>query len=154
MSTGYFNKDGARITAQDWSKLAKEPGYSKVIEYDNGVVRVRVIWVGKVLGIEMLYADMYKVFRLDVENYNAVGTLVPDPVSNGKWFPNKTAAIEAYEEFLERWTASHRSEEGEFVEEDNTLAPPPPPPPPPSPDAPTSDLASIKGVEDDGVGAW
>lgn len=154
MSTGYFNKDGARIAAEDWSILTKESGYSNVMEYDNGAVRVRVTWVGKVVSIESLFPDMYKVFRLDVYNYNAVGGLVSDPVSNGKWFPNKDAAIKAYEEFLVQWTASHKNEEGEFVEEDNFFAPPPPPPPPPSPDAPLSDLATIKGVEDDGVGAW
>lgn len=154
MSTGYFNKNGARIAAEEWSKLAKEPGYHNIIEYDNGVVRVKVTWVGRVVGIEDLYPDMYKVFRLNVSNYNSIGNLVPDPVSDGRWFSNRDVAVKAYGEFLERWTASHRDEDGELIEEGNIFAPPPPPPPPPSPDAPTSDCSTIKGMVDDGVGAW
>jgi hypothetical protein len=49
-------------------------------------------------------------------------------------------------------TASHRNADGEFEEEDNSLTPPPPP----DPDAPSSDVSHIKGIDlgDGDIGAW
>jgi hypothetical protein len=148
--TGYVNRDGARILAEDWAKNCLDPDYCNVRIYDNGVVRVLIRWVGKVENIDSSFADMWKVFRLDVWNYNDAGVLVPDPVEYGRWFPTRRHVEEAYENFLERWTASRRDEDGKFEEEDNDLKPPPPP----NPDAPDSDVTTIKGVVDDGVGAW
>ena len=93
------------------------------------------------------------MFGMSVHNYDAAGNLQPDPVENNKTYPTENLAIQAYEEFLSKWTSCGINPEGQFVEEDNDLAPPPPPPPPDL-DSPSSETTSIKGFADDGVGAW
>jgi hypothetical protein len=153
VSAGYINRSGAKITAKEWEALIASESYSTVRRYDNSEVRVVVDWVGTVANMDV-FPEMRKVIRLDIFNLNSSGKWVKDPVQSDLWFPNEETAINAYEQFIERWTNSHRDENDELIEEDNLYAPPPPPPPPPSPDAPASDCASIKGVVDDGVGAW
>lgn len=148
--TGYVNRDGARIAREDWQHHRSDPDYITIKAYDNSEVSVNVEWVGKVEKIADSFPDMWKVFRLNVQNYNELGQAVVDPVEDGRWFPTKEKAIAAYENFLAGWTASHRDEDGKFVEEDNSLTPPPPP----NPDAPDSDLTHIKGFEDDDTGVW
>jgi len=153
IGTGFINRDGARIAKEDWEHHRKDPDYTTVKAYDNSEVCVSVEWVGKVENIKNSYPDMWKVFRLNVLNYNELGKTVVDPVEDGKWFPDQAKAIAAYEKFLAGWTKSHWGEDGKLVEEDNNLTPPPPPPPP-NPDAPDSDLRHIKGFEDDDTGVW
>ena len=152
---GYVNRDGVRIALEDWKKLHDDKDYWQIRLYDNGVIRMSVEYSGLVDRITDTWPDMWKVVRLNVENYRDNGELAKDPVMHGKWFPNQTAAIAEYEQFLERWTASHKNEDGIFVEQDSIYEPPPPPPPPPSPDAPKSIMSNIKGLgDDDSVGAW
>lgn len=148
---GYFDKQGDGISHGEWLALTKDPAYVLLRQYDNGQVRATVTWEGKVLNPQNMLPDFYPVLRLSVSNYASDGSRRPDPVEDGKTFPNETAAVAAYEEFLERWTASHRVEDGqtgesEFVEVDNDLAPPPPP----DKDAPMSTVPD----DDDGIGAW
>lgn len=147
--TKYLDRNGVGITGEHWKKLRHDPNYRVVRRYSNGVVHVELEWLGTCDNPDT-FRDYYKLFVLKVNNFNEQGQLVPDPVENGKTFGFEHEAIRAYEQFLERWTESHRDEEGEFVEMDNDLIPPPPP----NPDAPSSDVAEIKGMEDDGVGAW
>lgn len=145
----YVSPNGARISRDEWVAMQNDRSIRILCEYDNGQVYVRLEWRGEVEDASV-FRDCWKVFVLTVANYNENGDLVADPVENGKTFAYRGKAIAAYESFLARWTASHIDEDGQFVEEDNTLTPPPPP----NPDAPTSAVAEIKGMEDDGVGAW
>jgi len=145
----YVARNGARISHTEWTLMQKDRDYRILREYDNGQVYVRLEWTGEVENAS-IFRECWTVFMLTVGNYNDKGELKADPVENGKTFAYEGEAIRAYESFLERWTASHVNSDGEFEEEDNTLTPPPPP----NPDAPSSAVAEIKGMEDDGVGAW
>lgn len=147
----YFGRDGRQCQTVEWLRLRKDKEYTTVREYDNGQVRVTLEWLGFVEDFGV-FKDCWKVFTINVFNYNSVGDIRRDPVDDGKCFPDEAAAIAGYEAFIERWTASHRTADGEFVEEDNRLTPPPPP----DPDAPSSDAANIKGIDigDGDCGAW
>lgn len=147
----YFGRDGRPCQLVEWKRLRGDKEYTVIKEYDNGQVYVKLEWVGAIDDITV-FRDCWKMYQIVVGNYNATGDLKPDPVENLKTFAYENQAIKAYEDFLERWTASHRNVEGEFEEEDNSLTPPPPP----DPDAPSSDVAQIKGIDiDDGdIGAW
>ena len=143
----YFDRDGNKISPDAWKGLRTDDSYRIIRNYDNGKVRVRLVWTGVVLN-PSVFRDCYEVFHLFVDNYDETGTPRSDPVENGRTFAYEKDGIKAYEDFLERWTNSHRDDDG-FVEEDNILTPPPPP----NPDAPTSDVASVSTGEDD-VGVW
>lgn len=153
MSTKYFGRDGRQCQKVEWRRLRDDDAYRIVREYDNEEISISIEWLGAVENAESLFPDCYKLFGLHVCNYNSVGNPTKDPVENGRTFPDEAAAIAAYEKFIERWTESQRNEDGVLVEEGNNLAPPPPPIPP-NPDAPSSDVSGIKGIVDDGVGAW
>ena len=75
------------------------------------------------------------------------GSLAADPVDDGRTFHDEESALNWYEEFLTTWTESTIDEDGELVEVDNHLAPPPPP----DPDAPTS---TLKDAPEDFGAAW
>jgi hypothetical protein len=152
-SIGYVGRDGARMKKEAWTEHSCKPEYVVVRHYDNDKVRAIVEWVGKVPNIDSTWGDMWKVLKFEVWNIRDNGEWALDPVESDKWFPSQDKAIEYYEKFIEQWTAAHRDESGHLVEEDNIYYIPPPPPPP-DPDAPTSDCSSIKGLVDDGVGAW
>lgn len=147
----YFGRDGLPCQRSEWSRLRSDRDYRIVKEYDNGQVYVCLEWLGEVADTST-FRDCWKMFALCVGNYNANGDIKEDPVENGKTFAYEKDGIAAYEAFLERWTASHRNADGEFEEEDNALTPPPPP----NPDAPSSDVAQIKGIDlgDGDIGAW
>jgi hypothetical protein len=146
--TSYFGRDGRQIQMSEWSHLRANDEYRVVRKYDNGTVFVKLEWLGEVRDAANLFKDHYPLFVLSVSNYDAVGNLWCDPVDDGKTFATERDGIEYYEAFLERWTNSHRDENNAFVEEDNIHTPPPPP----DPDAPSSEVSSIKlGVEDDGA---
>lgn len=143
----FFDKEGRRIDAAKWAELQKQPEYVTMKEYDNGKVRVRLVWLGKLSQKEASsFRDTWPLFTISVWNYNAQGALVPDPVSNGETFPDEESALTAYEDFLITWTDSQMGENG-LIEVDNALAPPPPP----DPDAPTSEL---KNAPPDFTAAW
>lgn len=147
MGVAYIDREGKLIGLSSWKAHRADPSYVTVREYDNGVVNVKLEWVGKVTEYGQVYPEFHKVFSLVVKNYTADGGLALDPVEQGRTFPTEEAAVKFYEEFLTKWTASEVNDFGEFVEADNALTPPPPP----DPDAPTSAPS-----EDDtaGVGAW
>lgn len=147
----YFGKDQRQLQQVEWNRLRCNKDYAVIREYDNGQVYVRLEWLGSIDDVTV-FRDCWKMFQLIVGNYNANGEIKPDPVENLKTFAYEDEAVKAYEDFLERWTASHRNADGEFEEEDNELTPPPPP----DPDAPSSDVANVKGVDlgDGDIGAW
>lgn len=147
--TKYFGRDGRPCQKFEWQRLRSDKSYATIKEYDNGQVYVKLEWVGEITD-PSVFRDCWKMFRIIVANYDADGSARPDPVENLKTFAYEKDGIAAYENFLERWTASHRSGDGELVEEGNYLTPPPPP----NLDAPVSDVAKIKGLEDDDIGAW
>lgn len=146
----YFGRDGRPVDAAKWATLRGDASYRIIREYRNDDVWVTLEWSGAVLD-PTIFRDCWPMFFLLVRNARN-GNWVHDPVENGKTFAYEADGIKAYEAFLERWTASHRNEEGDFVEEDNELTPPPPP----DPDAPSSSVAKIKGVDigDGDIGAW
>jgi hypothetical protein len=144
----YFGRDGRQIQKSEWARLRANGEYRVVRKYDNGAVFVELEWLGEVRDAANLFKDHYPLFMLNVINYDAVGNLRRDPVDNGKTFATERDGIEHYEAFLERWTNSHRDENNVLVEEDNIHTPPPPP----DPDAPSSEVSSIKlGADDDGA---
>lgn len=147
----YFGRNGRPCQRNEWSRLRDDREYRIVREYDNGEIYVRLEWLGEV-GDTNTFRDCWKLFKLTVGNYTADGQLHDDPVENGKTFAYEATGIQAYEAFLERWTASQRNADGEFEEADNNLTPPPPP----DPDAPSSDVTQIKGIDlgDGDIGAW
>lgn len=150
--TQYFDRKLVSIPAKKWAALRDDPNYRLVRAYDNGAIRVDVEWLGELRDPFETFPEFYKLFRLNVWNYDAANQLRRDPVEDGKTFPTEELAVQAYELFLERWTSSHRGERGEFIEEGNELAPPPPP----APDTPMTDVSEIKSTKlgDDDVGVW
>jgi hypothetical protein len=125
----YVNREGVPIPPARWKELSADAAYFTVRQYDNAVVQVTLKWVGRVPDPDNTFPDYWPVFMILVKNYRADGTLAVDPADSDKTFPDETAAIKGYEEFLTRWTASSVDAEGKFTEEDNLLTPPPPPDP-------------------------
>ena len=146
----HYDRNGLKISASQWLELMGDPTYHIIREFDNGSVRVMLVWNGKVTPKEhSSFRDTWPLFVLYVANYKANGRLVKDPTMNGVTFAFESDAIKGYEEFLKFWTDCEVNDDGEFVEVGNELAPPPPPPPP-NPDAPTS---ALKDAPDFGA-AW
>lgn len=142
----YFDREGRRIDAAAWAELQKKPEYVLMKEYDNGAVRVRLVWIGKITEKQhSSFRDTWPLFSMGVWNYTDTGALVPDPVSNGETFSNESDALTAYEDFLITWTDSQMGENG-LIEADNNLAPPPPP----DPDKPTTEMV----LDEDNDAAW
>lgn len=143
----HYDRNGEKISAHQWCELMDDSAYRNIREFDNGSVRVMLVWSGKVTPKEhSSFRDTWPLFALYVANYDANGKLVIDPVMNGKTFAFEADAIDGYEKFLCQWTKCITNDDGEFVEVGNDLAPPPPP----NPDAPTSVL---KDTPDFGA-AW
>lgn len=131
---GYFDRSGIRISEDLWRAKQGEPEYVKLAEFDNGTVRVFAMWHGRVINPQNYLSTMLPIFMLQVSNYDGNGVLRPDPVENGKTFTTEKQVMQAYKEFLARWTEceAERNENGEiveFTEVGNDLAPPPPPNP-------------------------
>lgn len=143
----YFNRDGHRIDAAKFQELQADPAYTMLKEFDNGAVRVRLVWLGKVSDREhSTWRDTWPLFTMSVWNYTAEGKLVPDPVANGQTFASEHEALNAYEEFLITWADCEIGDNGNLIEKDNLLAPPPPP----DPDKPASEFK----LDDDNDAAW
>lgn len=148
MSYTYIGRDGSRLTKESWDRLQQDPSKRIVREYDNGEIQVRLIWNGRMTKTQaQSFRDTWPVFEIRVMNYNAEGRLVPDPVADNSTFPSENEAINAYEEFLITWADCEVGDDGNLIEKDNHLAPPPPP----DPDAPTSVL---KDAPPDFGAAW
>lgn len=143
----YYDREGRRISLLTWQNHQANTSYSLLREYDNGAVRVRLVWLGKLMDREaQSYRDTWPLFTISVWNYNDQGRLVPDPVEDGKTFAHEQEAINAYEEFLINWTDSTVNDEGKLIEADNLLAPPPPP----DPDKPSTEFT----LDEDNDAAW
>lgn len=143
----YFNRDGLRIDAAEFTQLQLDPAYVTLKEYDNGKVRLRLVWLGKLTNQEhSSWRDTWPLFSIGVWNYTAEGKMVPDPVSNGVSYATETEALNAYEEFLINWADAEINDNGVLVEKDNLLAPPPPP----DPDKPTTEMH----LDEDNDAAW
>ena len=143
----YFDREEKKISRQKWDELRTQRSYYTVREFDNGVVNVRIEWVGRITNFEYSsFPETWPLYRLHVENYDATGQRRPDPNYDDSTYPIEDMAIAVYEKFLEQWTECHRDEEGAFVEVDNDLTPPPPP----DPDKPTSEIKSLP----DNFTAW
>jgi hypothetical protein len=154
MTTKYFDREGLPMSRDAYLAKLKDASYQIVRQFDNGKVLIRIVWKGEVPDADKQFRSTYKVFALELSNYNDQGKPVPDPFS-GRFFPDEKMATSFYEDFILKWTDSTMDEEGNIEEVGNTLAPPPPPPPPPSSDLPTSSVANLKGdVDDGGIGAW
>ncbi len=144
----YLNRDGLRIDKAQWKVLQADEDYKVVRQFDNGTVRVRLVWIGSVTDKQaQTFRDTWPVFTISVWNYRADGSMVLDPVKNGETFPHIEQGIAAYEEFLLDWTDCEVTDDGRFIEVDNSLAPPPPP----DPNKPADVV--IEGLTDD-FGAW
>ena len=148
----YYDREGRQIDSGEWTVKRSDETYRNVRQYDNGTVRVILVWMGKVTDAASMFRDYWPVFQMGVWNYDAADVLRPDPIMNENTFGDEDSAVKAYEQFLMEWTDCMKAD-GVFTEADNDLTPPPPPPPP-NLDAPTSEVSTIKGFADDGVGAW
>lgn len=125
----YVDRNVVGTTLEDWKIKTADAAYSIVRQYDNGVVQITLKWIGRVPNPGDSYPEYWPVFRILVKNYRGDGSLVNDPVDNDKIFPTEKTGIAAYEEFLTKWTACEVDPEGDFIEADNALTPPPPPDP-------------------------
>jgi len=144
----YLDKTGLRIDKAKWTELKKDESYSVIREYDNGKVRVRLTWQGNLTPQQASsFRDTWPVFCIGVWNYRADGTMVPDPVINGQTFATIDEALNTYEEFLITWADAELNDDGDLIEKDNLLAPPPPP----DPNKPAD--VEIEGLTDS-FGAW
>ena len=147
----YYDRNGARIPKEKWEELNADDVYRTVKLYENEDVRVLVRWLGFQDDAPHVFRDMWKIFEIGVWNRDdELDKWVPDPVENGKTFAYEHIAIAHYEKFLMEWTESRKTPDGGFVEVGNKFEPPPPP----NPDAPTTDVADMKWLDDDDVGAW
>lgn len=126
----YINREGEDITKEAWASLRANPEYFTVRSYDNGAVFAELRWNGKVDNPDT-FEDYYPVYILLVKNYREDGTQVNDPVDGDKTFAKESEGLQAYEDFLMKWTECEKTEAGQFIEKDNALVPP-------SPDAPVS----------------
>lgn len=142
---GFYDREGKAIPQDVWTAKSKDPSYAVVREYDNAVVRVTLKWIGRVQNPGNYFGpEFMPLFVLLVKNYRADGSMVDDPADGDQKFGTEAVALAAYEEFLLKWTKSERDDEGEFVEADNTLTPPPPP----DPNKPSTEATDLEG------GAW
>jgi hypothetical protein len=141
----YFSRNSIPISVDQYEEYCKDEDYVNVRRFDNSEVRAILKWIGVVRNPGNYFSGDMPIFELGFWNYDSGGALREAPESGVK-FCYEADAIQAYENFLLRWTDSER-EDDKLVERDNIYAPPPPP----NLDAPESDLAEIIGVGDDGM---
>jgi hypothetical protein len=133
----FVDRAGRLIDRDKWQELSGDADYRVLREFDNGIVHVSLVWSGVLNRREFsAFRETWPVYMLRVANYHENGSTTPDPVMDGKAFPDEGSAIKGYEDFLIQWTACEIDDKGVFVERDNQLAPPPPP----NPDTPQSVL--------------
>jgi hypothetical protein len=141
----YLDRELKPIPEIEWKKLAADPSYTIVRQYDNAVVQLTLKWSGRVENPSNTFPDYYPVFVILVKNYKADGMLANDPVEGDRTFANEADGIAAYETFLTRWTECSVDPDGAFIEADNDLTPPAPP----DPNKPTTESEELGDV-----GAW
>lgn len=142
----YLNREGKRITRDEFKARRADPEYCMVRQFDNGRVRAQLEWIGRIQNPDSTFPDYYKLFELHIHNYDSEGQLQKD-FASGETFSNEAAAIARYEEFLTKWAECVVNDFGKFEEVGNVLTPPPPP----DPDAPSTEPDA---PELGGVGAW
>lgn len=152
MATTYYGRDLRQCQKTEWLRLRQDDSYRIVRQFQNGVVKMSLEWLGEVKDASNSFPVYWPMFKMHAYNINEYGRHVADPIWHDKTFGFEHDAIAAYEKFLATWTECELSS-GVFTEVGNELTPPPPPPPP-DPDEPTSSAGKLKGVVDDGVGAW
>ena len=146
----FYNRQGEEIPFETFKENRADPKYAMVREFDNGEVHVEAVWVGEVRNPQNYFPGMRPIFMLKIYNYDHLDELRPD-VQSGATFSSEEELVEAYENFIEKWTESERDEEGHLREVDNSLTPQRP-----DLDTPKSDISEMKwdatGASD--VGAW
>lgn len=154
-TTKYFDRDGKVITRAKWEEKIQQPSYWTVRQFDNGKVMIRIVWKGLVADADNQFRSSYKLFTLELFNYNDVGHQIADP-SSGRFFPDEKKAIAFYDDFILKWTESVMDEDGNVEEVGNTLAPiePPKPPDPNIPKSVITEEMKLGGDLDMSAGAW
>lgn len=145
MAVIYINREGEKISKQDWKELQTQDSYKVVRLYDNGVVHLQLTWIGRIDNPDT-FQSYWKNFILTVKNYRSDGSLVNDPVDGDRTFSNEAEGIKAYEDFLLHWTDCSVDDEAKFVERGNTLELPLPP----DPNRPEGGVFEVDGMN----GAW
>lgn len=143
----YVDRTGKTINKEEYQAFKADPAYTTLRQYDNGAVRVKLLWIGRVVNPHLQFFDSFKVFGLEVMNYTSDGTLAPDPIYGDQTFSREDAALKAYETFLTKWADCLVDEDGDFMETGNKMEAPKsanPNTPESLPDAP----------ELGGIGAW
>lgn len=129
MAKIYIDKDGKGISKGVWRLFRDDESYRVLRQFKNELTWITLEWTGVADILLHPFASTYPLFEMRVANASSDGMRwVNDPVEDRKTYHNQQAAIEAYNNFLVRWTES-KVEDGELVEVGNELTPPPPPDP-------------------------
>jgi len=148
MASFYYDRTGRPMSLAEWKLKSEDEDYRLIRNFDNGVVKARLVWLGKLSSIEKSsFRDTWPLFSINVWNYGSDGQLRVDPNMSGQTFAHEQNAIDCYEDFLLTWTDCDRDDDGKFFEVDNIYTPPPPP----DPNKPAD--VKIEGLTDD-FGAW
>ena len=148
----YHDRAGNYLSKEAWEEKRKDEEYTLLKKFDNGSVRAFVYWDGEIQDAADSYRDMWKLFHIEVWNYDHDGKMKPDPVEHMETFPTEESVMEWWKEFLTKWTAAEvrevRNSKGTwvetFVEEGNIF----------SSGAPGVSDAPQTQPDDGEVGAW
>lgn len=106
----YHDHDGNYMTKEAWEEKRQDEAYRLVKKFDNGEVRAFVYWDGEIQDAADTWRDMWKLFHLEVWNYDVDGGMKPDPVEHMETLSSMEEVTEWWEEFLTKWTAAEKRE--------------------------------------------
>ena len=106
----YHDHDGNYMTKEAWEEKQQDEDYRLVKKFDNGQVRAFVYWDGEIQDAADTWRDMWKLFHLEVWNYDVDGQMKPDPVEHMETLSSMEEVTEWWEEFLTKWTAAEKRE--------------------------------------------